>query len=126
MEHFYKMMIFENPVWMENDFRVGIFEIFHFQKHAPNMDISRVKKFQNSKILIPSTFDQSQKKVQHQIYLHLNQTNLWMVGARASTVQSKSYNNQEKICVPAYCHKYQKILSFRSPRASPLHTVSDL
>ena len=42
-------MIFENRVRVENHFPVEIFEIFHFQKHAPNMDISRVKKFQNSK-----------------------------------------------------------------------------
>ena len=38
------MMTFENPVWMENDFPVGIFEIFHFQKHAPIWDMCRVKK----------------------------------------------------------------------------------
>ena len=38
----WKMMTFEYRVWMKNDFRVGIFEIFHFQKHAPNMDICRV------------------------------------------------------------------------------------
>ena len=43
-------MTFKKNVRVENHFRVEIFEIFHFQKHAPNMDISRVKKFQNSKI----------------------------------------------------------------------------
>ena len=46
------MMISEKKVRVENDFRVGIFEIFHFQKHAPNMDNWRVKKFQNSENLM--------------------------------------------------------------------------
>ena len=44
-------MTFEKKFRVENTFRVGIFEIFHFQKHAPNMDIVRVKKFQNSNII---------------------------------------------------------------------------
>ena len=38
-------MIFENRVRVENHFPVEIFEIFHFQKHAPNMDIMGYFKF---------------------------------------------------------------------------------
>ena len=37
-------MIFENRVRVENHFPVEIFEIFHFQKHAPNMENTWVKK----------------------------------------------------------------------------------
>ena len=37
-------MISETKFRVENHFRVEIFEIFHFQKHAPNMDNWRVKK----------------------------------------------------------------------------------
>ena len=44
-------MISETKFRVENYFRVEIFEIFRFQKHAPNMENWRVKKFQNSKIL---------------------------------------------------------------------------
>ena len=43
-------MISEKNYRMENHFWVGIFEIFHFQKHAPNMVNWRVKNFQKSKI----------------------------------------------------------------------------
>ena len=38
-------MIFENPDWMENDFRNPIFWIFYFQKHPPIWDILRVNFF---------------------------------------------------------------------------------
>ena len=38
-------MTFEKIFRVENNFRVGIFEIFHFQKHAPNMDIMGYFKF---------------------------------------------------------------------------------
>ena len=41
-DYYYKMMIFENPVWMENDFGGPIFWIFHFQKHAPIWGMWRV------------------------------------------------------------------------------------
>ena len=41
-------MISETKFRVENTFRVWIFEIFRFQKHAPNMENWRVKKFQNS------------------------------------------------------------------------------
>ena len=41
-EHYYKLMTFENPVWMENDFGGPIFWIFYFQKHAPIWDMSQV------------------------------------------------------------------------------------
>ena len=48
---YYKMMIFENPVWMENDFRNPIFWIFYFQKHPPIWGMWRVKFFfQNFKV----------------------------------------------------------------------------
>ena len=45
-------MTFEKKVRVKNHFPVEIFEIFHFQKHAPNMDNWRVKKFQNSENLM--------------------------------------------------------------------------
>ena len=44
MKNNVKMMIFENRVRVENHFPVEIFEIFHFQKHAPNMENTWVKK----------------------------------------------------------------------------------
>ena len=37
MKNNVKMMIFENRVRVENHFPVEIFEIFHFQKHPPNI-----------------------------------------------------------------------------------------
>ena len=50
-EHYYKLMTFENRVWVENDFRGPIFRIFRFQKHAPIWDMWRVKFFfQNFKV----------------------------------------------------------------------------
>ena len=45
MKNNVKMMIFENRVRVKNHFPVEIFEIFHFQKHAPNMDIMGYFKF---------------------------------------------------------------------------------
>ena len=41
-DYYYKMMTFENPVWMENDYGVPIFWIFYFQKHAPIWGMCRV------------------------------------------------------------------------------------
>ena len=50
-DYYYKLMTFENPVWMENDFGGPIFWIFYFQKHAPIWDMWRVKFFfQNFKV----------------------------------------------------------------------------
>ena len=37
-------MTFEKKVRVQNHFRVQIFEIFHFQKHAPNMEKRLAKK----------------------------------------------------------------------------------
>ena len=36
---YYKMMTFENRVWVEIDFGGPIFWIFRFQKHAPIWDM---------------------------------------------------------------------------------------
>ena len=44
-DYYYKMMTFENRVWMEIDFGCPIFWIFHFQKHAPIWDMWRGKIF---------------------------------------------------------------------------------
>ena len=38
-DYYYKMMTFENRVWVENDFWGPIFWIFRFQKHAPIWDM---------------------------------------------------------------------------------------
>ena len=43
-------MIFEKNVRVKTPYGGKFFENFHFQKHAPNMENWRVKKFQNSKI----------------------------------------------------------------------------
>ena len=49
-------MISETKFRVENHFRVGIFEIFHFQKHAPNMENWRVKKFPNF-VMAPTSIE---------------------------------------------------------------------
>ena len=41
-DYYYKMMTFENRVWMENHLGCPIFWIFYFQKHAPIWDMCRV------------------------------------------------------------------------------------
>ena len=44
-DYYYKMMTFQNRVWVENDFGGPIFWIFHFQNSPPIWDMWRVENF---------------------------------------------------------------------------------
>ena len=51
-EHYYKLMTFEKKFRVETPYGVKIFQKFHFQKHAPNMEKRLAKKnFENESVV---------------------------------------------------------------------------
>ena len=93
-------MIFENRVRVENHFPVEIFEIFHFQKHPPNiLKTLQKKNFKNLDFSLIENPDY------HRIVVHL--IGFWMVsvvgvellnhhngGRLGAVIGSKAFNRK--------------------------------